>query len=231
MNVALKNIIKVEEINLELEQLIQEEHNLKKELELAQESISIIPHEIEEFYKNISKTYDNILDLDDYYKNKKGFHIHEAQKSEIFNSDDLKLVKSLEDIEIANPWKTSLLKNSIVYSCFKKEQYYASPSILNKSFRRLAVYMPVVGLSPMIPIACNVGFKGNDTLVSYGSILSGPIMSAGFILYDLFSNKNTFEYVANQIKTDTLQKSKSINKYLSRRIDPEEFFKKEVYFP
>ena len=197
-------------------------------MELVQESISITPNEIEELYKNISKTYHKILDLDDYYKNKKGFHIHKIQKNKIFNLDDLTQVKSLEEIEIVYPFGTALLKNSIVYSCFKKEQYYASPSILHKHGRRFFVYFPVVVSSPMIPIACNAGFKGDIALASYGSILLGSILSTGFILADLFSKKNTFEHVADQIKTNTIERSKSINQYLSRHIDPEKFFKKEV---
>ncbi|MFA5796930.1 MAG: hypothetical protein WC916_02755 [Candidatus Woesearchaeota archaeon] len=234
MNTALKKINKIDKINLKLEALTQEEHDLKKDLNPLQESISITSHEIEEFYKNISKTYCKILGLDDYYKNKKGFHIHKAQKSKIFNLDDLKLVKSLEDIEIANPWKTSLLKNSIVYSCFKKEQYYASPSILNKYFRRLAVYFPIglfAGVSAGIECIVHTapGIIGKPTPLEFFSVFTsfGAAFSTGMISYDLFSNKNTFEYVANQIKTDTLQKSKSINKYLSRCIDPEEFFKQQ----
>ena len=220
----LKNIIEAEKINLELEQLTKQEHGLQKELEQLQESISIKPNEIEELYTNISKMYSKIQDLDDYYKNKKGFHFHLAQESKILNLDDLNQVKSLEELKIIYPFGTTLLKNSIVCSSLWKEQYYATPSVLDKDRRELFFYFPM-GMFTSVAVLCiPVGPEGINA--AGACMVAGSVMSTTLILADLFRNKNSFEYTANQMKINTIEASKLINQYLSSPINPEEYFKK-----
>ncbi|MCF7865971.1 hypothetical protein K9L67_02170 [Candidatus Woesearchaeota archaeon] len=67
------------------------------------------------------------------------------------------------------------------------------------------------------------------TEIYTGALITPILLSAIEAFIYKSDNNNNFEVAANEIKENTIKKTKELNPYLSQNINPEEYFRKGTY--
>ncbi|MCF7871463.1 hypothetical protein K9L97_00330 [Candidatus Woesearchaeota archaeon] len=230
---SIKNIAEVKAIDEKFNELSKKENIIKKSrrdlienLNKTHDNINITYNQVEDFVNDVANTYFRIQKLDEHYKEQKGFSIHNAKKSKIISLDDIKQIHELEKAEIIDERYTGILEKSLVYSNFKKEQYLATDIIFEKN-PQTSPFLSTTGISAAFIIG---GIIQGDPRLIYGGIAIAPATIAifGLITYNL-TPKNNFDTLTKKIKKNTIEKTKEFNSYLSKNINPEEYFRTGSY--